>query len=694
ETKQGQVSNNVITEITGNKVTLADNASASGSLYGGYSDRDAGEKFDNDSVHDNSVTVSNSTVGSAVYGGRGDSGAVKGNTVTISGSTVGTNVYGGYSKNNNADSNVVQIEKGSTVGNGSTWMAGGRSHNQGAEKNRFIIEDSEVKGLVYGGRSEDGENVDVKENIVEIKDGTVSGGVYGGFSASSGNVTSNRVKISGTNNTTIGESVYGGYSSSGLATGNTVELGNATINGSVYGGYSNNSESNVVTSNTLVLTGINNRVGSSVKNFETIKLADTLAWSDGATVLKASSFEKNADADGTRAGLDITGAQLNFASAASGQMTLLASETADDFKELSLTFYNEKVETDVKLGESNLSQVLSTGAESDSTDKGVTITSAVSHVVSLDEANSYRNVLYSVSDIASKVALGDMAWGTARDVSGEGFTFNADTVVDASNLTFTGTESGLLKKDDTKTLVKGAAGITDGHLTQPGEGKGTVTVAYTDTGSSIAYDATASGKVSVADNDVNYKVDSVVAGKITLGEMAWGTTADLPDPSWEASSATVIDAKDFAYTGKAETALTALKAGDTATATILNAKGLTAGNTVTDGTEKTVAVDHTDTNGINFTATASGHVAAAADKVDYVVDTVVLDKVNLDGWDGKGTSTVDDDWTGEAVAVETGSFAAPADLAAGSTRDIVTASKGFFTDGKISGANKYGKGET
>ncbi len=53
-----------------------------------------------------------------------------------------------------------------------------------------------------------------------------------------------------------------------------------------------------------------------------------------------------------------------------------------------------------------------------------------------------------------------------------------------------------------------------------------------------------------------------------------------------------------------------------------------------------------------------------------------------------------DGWTGSGVAVTTGSFAAPTDLAAGSARDIVTASTGFFTDDAITGANKYGNGGT
>ncbi|MBO4789886.1 MAG: hypothetical protein J5492_02605, partial [Oxalobacter sp.] len=56
---------------------------------------------------------------------------------------------------------------------------------------------------------------------------------------------------------------------------------------------------------------------------------------------------------------------------------------------------------------------------------------------------------------------------------------------------------------------------------------------------------------------------------------------------------------------------------------------------------------------------------------------------------GTGTSAVTEGWTGKSVAVETGSFDLPNGLAAGATKDIVTASAGFFSDDKIEGSRKY-----
>jgi hypothetical protein len=987
--------------VTGNHVYIS--GGTANKVYGGYSN--GGSVGGAGEGEGNTVTISGGTA-NEVYGGSvdSDSGSITGNTVTISGGTVG-NVNGGKAADGDAKGNTVDISGGKVIGS----IYGGQSGDGNATGNTVNVTGGTVEESVDGGYSD---SRDATDNTVNISDGTV-GTVNGGYS-DSGDVTGNTVKISGG---TVEYGVYGGYSDSGNATDNTVilskEEGRAApvfnSNSSIYGGYSDG-DGDAVTGNTLQLeaTGLSAPV---ITNFETIRLASKLAWENGATVLKAGEFADTTDASKQRASLDVRdvtkdGSEL-VKTATDGQMTLLASDTENDFNTLSLIYSGDTED----LSEKNLSKEVKTVETSEAAPvNGVTITTKSTHTVSLDKENSYQNVLYQVSSVASNVILGDMTWGTGRDVSKEGLTFNETTAIDASGLTFSGTDTTPLKEGSTKTLVKGATGITNKHITQPGENKGTVAVDYkendiafdatakgdvkaavdavnyvvstvtvngvnldkwngtttavtsgwegenvavdtgnfktpsglsngskvvltadkvtfgtvtgakaykddeafaqenqngvkldgkqvggvkaTDNGSTLTYydmrktgtvltlgtittafaaggkavatydsgydltaaeitagddfkftdgikdakagdqmvvvdateaiknadnqtlkdfggkdvdvefsddvkeklnlkgtrsdkltqngaktqliytvgdknvakatfsgpiawnadeayytndgyqfnakstidasglsfgqttqllknndsmtllsgaegvtsgsitqpsagvaveytdsknikfNATANGTVGVASNDVKYTVGSVTTDKVTLTSIAWGTTASLPDSSWTASASTKIDATNFAYTGTVTTPLTV---GNTAT--ILNATGLTAASPVTKGTNKTVSVDHTDTNSINYLATASGHVTAAADKANYVVDSVTVSAVDLSNWNTTGTSTVANDWTSSGLTVNTGRFTTS--LTPGSSKDIVTAADGFFTGATYTGDNKY-----
>ncbi|MBR5999889.1 MAG: hypothetical protein IK089_01360, partial [Oxalobacter sp.] len=293
-------------------------------------------------------------------------------------------------------------------------------------------------------------------------------------------------------------------------------------------------------------------------------------------------------------------------------------------------------------------------------------------------------LIYTVGDrnVTTATFSGPIAWNASEAYyTNDGYKFSAGSTIDASGLSFNQTTQ-LLKANDSMTLLSGAEGVKNESITQPSAG---VAVEYTDS-KNIKFNATASGTVSVASNDVKYTVGSVTTNKVTLNSMAWGTTASLPDSSWTASEKTEIDATKFAYTGTATTALTK---GDTAT--ILNATGLTDASPVTKGTNKTVNINHTDTNSINYVATASGHVVAAANKANYVVDSVAVSTVDLSNWNTTGTSTVDSKWTSEGLTVNTGNFTTS--LTPGSSKDIVTAADGFFTGATYTGDNKYVNGD-
>lgn len=256
--------------------------------------------------------------------------------------------------------------------------------------------DAEVTGDVYGGRAMVGtSNSDSNTLTVNAK---VNGNAYGGYS-NGGEAKNNTVVVTGT---TITGNVYGGYSNSNSATtGNVVTLKDATIGGSVYGGNNSN-----YTGNQLHISGVNT-VGQTVGNFETIVLAADTAWNPGSTVLTANKF--------TNIGaLDISQAANVQAAATNGTMTLLASGTEHDFDKLSLKYYGGQ---SANLTADHNSQVVKSVNSGDiDFGNGTTYGKTLTHTVSLDTANSNKNVLYTVTN---KEGISLANWdGTAAAVSG------------------------------------------------------------------------------------------------------------------------------------------------------------------------------------------------------------------------------------------------------------------------------------
>lgn len=105
------------------------------------------------------------------------------------------------------------------------------------------------------------------------------------------------------------------------------------------------------------------------------------------------------------------------------------------------------------------------------------------------------------------------------------YTFDGDTAMNATNLTFTGTTDTNPMGQST-VLIANATNISGVHITQPGTGIGTVTVAdYADT-KGILFDATATGSVVVEDSAVKYKVNTVKMSSVDLKN--WDGTVASP----------------------------------------------------------------------------------------------------------------------------------------------------------------------
>ncbi|MBR2215801.1 MAG: hypothetical protein IJ849_08610 [Selenomonadaceae bacterium] len=244
-------------------------------------------------------------------------------------------------------------------------------------------------------------------------------------------------------------------------------------------------------------------------------------------------------------------------------------------------------------------------------------------------------VTYKVGDVAaSSIKLGSMAWGSAASSLPTGWTVTAGTAVDASEFAFTGATAAITP--NTTAAILTGSGL--GNSTVSGGANRPTAINYTDSVSNITYDATALGTVAAADNALNYTVNSVGVNSLTLGEMAWGSTADAPT-GWQASAATTIDGTNFVFAGMADTAV---KAGDSAR--LLNLSGLTTANAVTEGTEKELSVIYTADNGVVFGATATGEIAATTDALNYTVEKVNVPNASLLNWDKKTSAAVPDGW--------------------------------------------------
>lgn len=223
-------------------------------------------------------------------------------------------IYGGYS-GQEASYNRVVINHSITndvTGGYSLNVVSGAGNNAVVSHNTVEINDSHVKGFIYGGHSNRG---DVMHNNVVIKNSNNQGDetfpgwintypIYGGYSGSSGNsynntvelldqshiygsvsggeslsgdVFNNRVRIVDStvskpiSFSATGDYIAGGSSTDGDVFNNVVEIDGSTIETDVYGGYIDRNGS--AKNNTVILhSGTNaekaNLYGSNQSNFQ------------------------------------------------------------------------------------------------------------------------------------------------------------------------------------------------------------------------------------------------------------------------------------------------------------------------------------------------------------------------------------------------------------------------------------------
>ena len=580
--------------------------------------------------------------------------------VTIKSGTVTGNVCGGwtYGTGINATGNIVKITGGTVNG----YVCGSYAAS-GIATGIVEITDGEIKN-VYGSRSQSGT---AKESHVTVEKFTTSetGGIeiYGGYTSAydpfSGNTdngaTDNIVTLKGSENGRI-KRVYGGYvqgAGAGSAINNTVELdgyqyyGNST---NLYGGWVGGTGDSI-TGNKLLLSNVYNKVGW-IYNFETIKLANSINWTPGGFVLSAFGY-KNGDNGEPAMILDITDAFTNFKQATErGTMTLLNSVNLHQLSTIKLKYNSSAAEA---LPSTTNKKVVKAGTAKTSPAKGVTIGyNENEHVVSFESSDAYYNqyerICYTIADNATSVSFGNMAWGTGRELTDGQFSFNSDTTINASNLTFSNKATTALKTDGTSTmeLLTNATGLTSSNAVTGGTNR-TLDVEYTDD-KNVKFNATAKGDVTATTNKVKYTVKSVATDKITLGEFAWSGTSDSMPTGWSTSNSTTVNASNLTFTGT----ITSNPIGTSKT--LLSGLSSNAMGTITQpssGKGKVTVSGVTD-GSVTYDGKATGSVSVSSQSLIYTLNSVATDKLTLgsfawgvssnsllSGWSTSGATTVD-----------------------------------------------------
>ena len=202
------------------------------------------------------------------------------------------------------------------------------------------------------------------------------------------------------------------------------------------------------------------------------------------------------------------------------------------------------------------------------------------------------------------------------------------------------------------------------------------------------------GGVKATDNGKNltYFATMMNTKNITFGDMAWGTGRGAGNGY---NFGSLAETNPIVATNLKFTNPLAVGAVNSTMALLSEATDLAAGKTVTGSSHSQTFEDEAATNGVKLNGNITGTVSTAAKAVNYQVTGKSITSANLANWDSTKNAV---SLTGWSSGLGTGSitaegFTAP-DVKAGQSKDILTASNGFFSDDYITGSQKYGPSGT
>ena len=386
------------------------------------------------------------------YGGNSSTKLVDGYTLILDGAKNVNTVYGGYSPNQTdkiaVSNNTVILKNSSTTGD----VNGGYADDGGAFNNQVTMIDSKAtEGSVYGGYGSTGtKNKGVATgNTVTLTKSEVAKDVCGGASFGKGNP----------------------------ATGNTVSLTDSTVGGTVYGGDGGdtNTTGDLVTGNTLNLSGVNTAAG--IQNFETINITGA-TWGKPVMTLNGVGIVQNKG--GSKAKIDAS--TLEFKN----------PETVPDGAAMNLIECKDTATITADFVKTSLQEYTLTPVT------GMLVNAALQGELSLGE----KALVFTASNQANKLTFTDVEWkdtGALFDHAAAltNITFS-NAAVDTSNINFT-------------NIRNLAAGRKMTLISDFGDSVGTIVGTKYKVGSTLE----GMGKASLVGNDLIFTTETSVVQEQT-----------------------------------------------------------------------------------------------------------------------------------------------------------------------------------
>ncbi|ORT99099.1 Large exoproteins involved in heme utilization or adhesion [Anaerovibrio sp. JC8] len=171
----------------------------------------------------------------------------------------------------------------------------------------------------------------------------------------------------------------------------------------------------------------------------------------------------------------------------------------------------------------------------DDTQNGVTLAGNKTGGIKTEDSGATLKY-YAESMSVDAITLGEMKWGTGRNITGTGYTFNnvGNNGVDASGLTFTftGDKVNTINVNDAEAtweLLTGANGLQEG-LTVKGSQVSQKVSYGIDKAATLS--GTLTGTVSTLGNAVQYKLNKKTLDSVDISKWDGSTTTGAVDASW------------------------------------------------------------------------------------------------------------------------------------------------------------------
>ena len=713
-------------DATGNSVTISGTKTqVEGKVYGGYISKSS------TAATGNTVEIKGGTIGKsegdAVFGGYANHGDSKQNNVSITGGTVNGGVVGGYAKTGDSNQNNVSITGGTVNGD----VVGGDAYFDAAG-NTITLSNCTINGGVYGSWTMDGET---KNNTVNLT-GKVSGldGKYSVLSGGNYARTGNELHIGGTKDGSITGAWQG--MTGDVVTNKISSVGE--FESIVY--HSVKWDKDVAA---LEATTVDNVKTLDITN----RKFDQTPDSGSMSLLKTTDSDLSAiklTYDDTHKDIPITtegvilvgGTEKTETTGEKGvKLTRTVNEKvslATDSKAINYGIEESNNVTKITLGDLNTKDprdMNGTGFDFTNTTKvdasglklvieqPVDITKAVVPMVTnaanlkagltdinYGEGKTYHSQDISLTHDATGIAVGATMTGLVETKAGEVDYRVTGATVKSLNLS---SWNGAVVAEPLVGVTGSGVTVTTGEFVLPEPSKGSFDIITTNTEN---FFGTVSGKRQYGDTTYNNDEENGVilsghqtggvkaedsgkkltyyamtksADTMTFGEVEFkkgGVARDLKN-AYTFDTSSTINAKDLSFKETTE----ALQKNDSMTLAA-NAKGITSANDVTQPTNPDIAIAYTDKLGIKFCAAAGGTVAALTDAVQYTVDSVAVNSIDLAGWDGKTASAVPTGWTlADKATVNTKGMTELAEAAT----IITSGTDDFFKAATITGGNEY-----